>query len=1371
MLKKTYMKKYHKPSIFNSFWQAGFEGADHVNGSGRPLAMNEATAHNKFAREDYLRLREFGIRTVRESVGWRVAERDGRFDFSAVESRARAARECGVQVIWTLCHFGVPPEIDLFSDEMTGRFARYCREAARFITAYSDEPGIYSPINEISFLSWAATETGLIHPYLGNRKERGYELKRRLVQASIAGIKAIREVDPYARIVHVDPLIHVAAPIDRPEWEDWAGENNESQFQALDMLRGDAEPALGGASGLLDVIGVNYYHSNQWECGTKHPLEWHSSDARRVPFADLLTRVWHRFRQPIWISETGHVGAGRGRWVLDVAEQIRCAQAGGVDVAGVCLYPITDRPDWERPEQWHQCGLWEIAPIAMQSGKGPVARMLDFFYARDLRRAQSLIAGSPAQSFPFLNQGKTMRPLIVFSHLRWDFVYQRPQQLLSRIALRRPVVFFEEPVPQSETDWLEEMCPAPNVRVLRPHVRCTAAGFHDDHLQVQRRMLREFLSREQLARPGTANTDSAHDYAVWFYTPMALPLLQELAPSAILYDCMDELAAFKNAPRQLLQRESLLLKLANTVLTGGPSLYRAKRSRHGNVHCLPSSVDRGHFAQALDRSTVHPAMLDIPCPRLGFFGVIDERFDAELLRQLADSRPNWHFVVIGPVVKIDPNTLPKRLNIHYLGAWGYAELPRFLAGWDVCLLPFARNESTQFISPTKTLEYMAAELPIVSTPITDVVEPYSGIVEIGSDATSFAAACERVMSESGHARHMRVQAMRNTVAATSWDDTAEHIDALVEASLAEGPNEAARRLLARDGEAVKDWRSDTAPGIEGNVQHLEPHGTSAASESARHFPSPAATYDHIVVGAGPTGLSAAYHAGANTLLLDKNAQVGGWCRSIYERGFTFDYAGHIMFSNDPYVAQLYQTLLGNNVHWQNREAWIYSKNTYTRYPFQGALYGLPPDVLKECLIGAIEARFGSLQAAPRATSVSSATAQRGGANATACKAESITDCCADGVAGSETALVVVVENERQQDDAAENFEQFIYRVWGKGVAKHFAIPYNQKLWAVPLSEMETSWLGGRVPMPDLEEMIAGALSPVAQPMGPNARFGYPLKGGFQALMNGFLPHLTGTLKLNARVASVSPLKHSITLDDGTCYGYKTLISTMPLPELVRAIGDEAPESVKDAAAQLRYVSVRCVNLGIGRPAVTEKHWIYYPEDSVFHRIFVQGNASPHCNPNGGFGLTCEITYSEHKPLPCDGHELINRCIADCVKVGLIESDDVLWTANQIDMPYAYVVYDHARAQNVRLIRDWLAQHHIILAGRYSEWEYYNSDHAFIAGKKAAEFARDTILNWADASGSLKGSAGKETTPEARGEPAAAAAFGAASATGSRTQHG
>lgn len=883
--------------------------------------------------------------------------------------------------------------------------------------------------------------------------------------------------------------------------------------------------------------------------------------------------------------------------------------------------------------------------------------------------------------------------LIVFSHLRWDFVWQRPQHLLTRLAQRYRVIFIEEPVPADAAGatWTCRTADA-GVRVCQPHSPIAAPGFHAEQLPVLEGLLGELLERERL-----------NDPIAWFYTPLAVPLLRALRPRAVVYDCMDELSAFRHAPPELLQRETELLRQADVVFTGGPSLYRAKKDRHANVHCFPSSVDAAHFGQARAGLPEPADQAGLPHPRLGFFGVIDERFDVPLLDALARARPDWQFVLVGPVVKIDPATLPRHANIHYLGQKGYAELPAYLGGWDVCLLPFARNEATRFISPTKTLEYMAAERPIVSTPITDVAEPYGDIVYLGDTTETFLAGCERALGESAAEQAARVATMRSVLARTSWDATAESMSAQIE--------QAASRRAANP-------RSD---GSEANWSAHPSHPRPGLRLRSAGGAPPV-----VVVGGGPTGLSAAYHLGTDALLLEQNDRVGGWCRSIEENGFTFDFAGHIMFSNDPYVHELYKLLLGDNVHWQNREAWIFSKDVYTRYPFQGALYGLPPQVIKECITGAIEARFGALKAPKPSVN------GNGHGNGIACNGDkkahesnghgngngngkpAVNDCCADGILESTARLA------QANGSGPANFEEFIYKVWGAGIAKHFAIPYNRKLWAVPLAEMETSWLGGRVPLPDLEEMIEGALQPVPRPMGPNARFGYPLRGGFQALMNGFLPHLRGPVRLNTRVTGVSPRRHTLTLDDGSELAYDQLISTMPLPVLVRLTGDEAPAAVRAAAAGLRYVSVRCVHLGVGRENLTEKHWIYYPEDTVFHRIFVQGNASPHCNAAGGFGLTCEITHSPYKPLPCEGEALIRRCIEDCHKVGFFRPDDPIWAATQVNMPHAYVVYDHARPKNVAVIREWLAGQDILLAGRYSEWEYYNSDHAFLAGKKAAD---------------------------------------------------
>ena len=847
-----------------------------------------------------------------------------------------------------------------------------------------------------------------------------------------------------------------------------------------------------------------------------------------------------------------------------------------------------------------------------------------------------------------------MNTVIVFSHLRWEFVYQRPQQLLSQLAQRHRIVFVEEPVAGDGAPRLERFALGPNLRVLVPHTPVRAPGFHDDQLPVLRPLLDAFVQEEGL-----------HDAIVWFYTPMALPLITQMHPRMVVYDCMDDLSAFKDAPRQLRQRETALLKVADLVLTGGPSLYEARRALHPNVHYLPSAVDASHFSprapgpQDPASAEAQRQLAPIAQPRFGYFGVIDERLDLALLDEMAAAHPTWQLVMVGPVVKIDPDTLPRRPNIHWLGLQPYARLPWLMAGWAVCLMPFAINEATRYISPTKTLEYLAGEKPVVSTPVPDVVSLYGDLVRIARSHAEFIQACAALLAETAWQRSERLARVGATVYRVSWQEHGRVVAQLIDAHL-------------------QGASSGAAPGMRDAPQ------PARAKAPTTPVPRTPRTVRHLIVGAGPTGLAAALHlsecgAGSDTLLVEREQRVGGWCRSLQQRGYTFDHAGHIMFSTSPQVRALYQRLLGGNVHWQNREAWVYSKDVYTRYPFQGSLYGLPPQVLKECLLGAIEARFGALRTGAAAPSA-----------------------------------------------APANFEEFVLRTWGRGIAEHFALPYNRKLWTVPLTEMETSWLGGRVPMPDLEQMIDGALQPTPAPMGPGARFGYPLRGGFQALMDAFLPLLDCPLDLGIDVLQVHPSRRTVRLDDGRIVAYRTLINTMPLPRLVEACGDEAPPEVQAAARALRHVSVRCVNLGVGLPEGTrrlnDKHWVYYPEDTVFHRIFLQGNASPHNSPPGGFGLTCEISHSASKPLPCDGGALIERVIAECRRVGMIGDANPVQLASQVDLPCAYVVHDHARRANVAIIRRWLNGFGIVLAGRYAEWEYYNSDHAFIAGRRAAEQA-------------------------------------------------
>jgi UDP-galactopyranose mutase len=367
--------------------------------------------------------------------------------------------------------------------------------------------------------------------------------------------------------------------------------------------------------------------------------------------------------------------------------------------------------------------------------------------------------------------------IVTFSHLRWNFVYQRPQHLMSRLAATRPVYFIEEPEfdAHGPARW-DRSNPQANVFVYRPFTPVRSPGFHPDQLLAMKPLMAE-LAAELVDETVVA----------WMYTPLALPLIDVLEPAAVVYDCMDELSMFLGAPPELLPREAELLERADVMFTGGPSLYRAKQSRHHNVHCFASSVDAAHFRSALPANgneANEPAdQAPLPHPRLGFYGVIDERIDLRIIDQIAEVHPEWHIVLVGPVVKIDSATLPRRPNIHYLGQRSYEELPGYLAGWDVCLLPFARNDATRFISPTKILEYMAAELPIVSTPITDVAEPYGHIVYLGETPDEFLAACEAALAASPEERAGRAVQMRKVLAGTSWGVTVSRMEKLLDAAV------------------------------------------------------------------------------------------------------------------------------------------------------------------------------------------------------------------------------------------------------------------------------------------------------------------------------------------------------------------------------------------------------------------------------------------------------------------------------------------------------------------------------------------------------------------------------------------------------------
>ena len=446
--------------------------------------------------------------------------------------------------------------------------------------------------------------------------------------------------------------------------------------------------------------------------------------------------------------------------------------------------------------------------------------------------------------------GKT-EALICFSHLRWNFVFQRPQHLMSRFAKERPVIYWEEPeaaIVGCEPALGVRVCAETGVTVVTPSL---PEGMDEAASEAAlKTLLDEFLAQQD------------QPLIRWYYTPMMLPFSRHIDTVATVYDCMDELANFRFAPPQLLDLERELISTADLVFTGGYSLYEAKKDLHSNVYPFPSSVDRAHFAQARAMDAAPDDQSSLPKPRFGFYGVIDERMDLELIGRLADAHPEWSIVMVGPVVKIDPAELPQRANIHYLGGKKYEELPVYLGGWDVALMPFAINESTKFISPTKTPEYLAGGRPVVSTPITDVIRHYGDLeaVSIANGAEAFINACEKALA------------------------------------LAQGPDEWLTEVDAKL--ANISWDTSYAR-MAGLVREAIAHPEGTATGPRLITSAGKKKYDYLVVGAGFAGSVLAERLAsqhdARVLVIDKRPHVAG---NAYDH---FDKAGILIHQYGPHI--------------------------------------------------------------------------------------------------------------------------------------------------------------------------------------------------------------------------------------------------------------------------------------------------------------------------------------------------------------------------------------------------------------------------------------------------------------------------------------
>ena len=374
--------------------------------------------------------------------------------------------------------------------------------------------------------------------------------------------------------------------------------------------------------------------------------------------------------------------------------------------------------------------------------------------------------------------------LVCLSHLRWNYVFQRPHHLMTRFARERRVFFFEELVASDDVR-LEVEQTDEGVFVAKPYGPVDTPRRQLD--RVQQTLLDELMVEYEI-----------EDYALWFYAPMAASFTRHLTPVASVYDCMDELSSFANPPAGLRERERELFERVDVVFTGGRSLYEAKRALHPSVHCFPSSVDVAHFARAREAATVPFDLDPIASPRLGYAGVIDERIDHDLVASVAAARPGWQFVMLGPISeKISADTVARGPNIHYLGAKRYDELPVYLAAWDVGLMPFALNEATRFISPTKTPEYLAAGLPVVSTPIRDVVTQYAerALVEIASTPDAFIDAVDRIL----RGDRPSLGRVDEHLARNSWDATWSGMAELLDEAVAERVEDDREGAIVRSG--------------------------------------------------------------------------------------------------------------------------------------------------------------------------------------------------------------------------------------------------------------------------------------------------------------------------------------------------------------------------------------------------------------------------------------------------------------------------------------------------------------------------------------------------------------------------------------------
>jgi len=422
-----------------------------------------------------------------------------------------------------------------------------------------------------------------------------------------------------------------------------------------------------------------------------------------------------------------------------------------------------------------------------------------------------------------------------------------------------------------------------------------------------------------------------------------------------------------------------------------------------------------------------------------------------------------------------------------------------------------------------------------------------------------------------------------------------------------------------------------------------------------------------IIGAGLSGLSAAYHLGGGCRILERNNEVGGLCRSVTSRGYVFDLAPHIFFTNNQYVNNLVGKILNGDLLSKRRRAFIYLEGTYVEYPFEVNLCGLPQHVIDECIEGA----------------------------------------------------------RNRLNLEPHNFLEWINATMGTGVAKHYMIPYNKKIWKYPLDKINIDWVAGRVPSPSVEEMIRGAKVKIKKDYGPNAYFLYPRIGGIGAIPSALAKRIK-EISLNSEVVEIKSKEKRLEVsyrrnEEPKIQESKTILSSMPLPELVKNITN-APEDVIKASKRLVYNSLACFNIGVDRPAISDKHWLYFPEEKfIFNRISFPMNLSSETTPKGKSSVLVEVTYRGKKP---DTEKMKEEVREGLTSADILRESDNLEVFDNLDFSYAYVIYDLDHKRNVSVIHNYLLSQGIYPIGRFGEWEYLNIDKSILSGKAAAEKVKE-----------------------------------------------